>query len=225
MNIKNIIIVSFGWLFVSCYNESNNMLKNLEVNNPWDKDVKEIILTPQQLENRVCELAKTISKDLASYNSNYHNSKLPIVIGVLTGAAFFTTDLSREINVPHEIKFIKASSYGSGTESSGEVKIYDLDLTPKDIKDRIVIIVEDIIDTGYSLHSILTFLKKMEPEEIKVCCLLSKPARRKVKINVDYLGFKVEDKFVIGYGLDFDGKYRCLKYVGVLKPEIFKSKL
>lgn len=194
------------------------------IENPWDKDIAEILFTSQQLGRRVRELAGAISNDLLAANSRNPGNKPPLVVGVLTGAVFFATDLSAEIHVPHEVKFIKASSYGSGTKSSGEVKISVPGLTAEDVKGRTVILVEDIIDTGYTLRDLLAFFSKMEPAELKICCLLSKPARRKVQVNVDYLGFKVEDKFVVGYGLDFDEKYRSLKYIGVLKPEAYKGR-
>ncbi len=191
--------------------------------NPWDKDVKEILFTPKQLQKRVRELARAISHDLSATHSNNSANKPPLLIGVLTGAVFFATDLSRAIHVPHEIKFVKASSYGSGTTSSGKVKISVPGLTAKDVKDRTIILVEDIVDTGNTLHRLLAFFNEMKPAEIKICSLLSKPARRKVQVSVDYLGFEVEDKFVVGYGLDFDEKYRSLKYIGVLKPEVYKN--
>jgi hypoxanthine phosphoribosyltransferase len=159
-----------------------------------------------RLEKKVKELARRISRD-------YKGKKL-VLIGILKGAFVFMSDLLREINIPVEIDFIQVSSYGASTASSGVIKIKkDIDLP---IVGKHVLLVEDIIDYGYTLDYLLSFLKHKKPKSVKVCVMLDKPARRRVEVPLAYKGFEVPDKFVVGYGLDHAEKLRNLPYVAQL---------
>jgi len=174
-----------------------------------DDDVGEILITKEQVKARTRELGQHISRD-------YQGQDL-LLVCVLKGAVTFLTDLMREITIPHAIDFMAISSYGASTESSGVVRILkDLDTN---IEGRNVLIVEDIIDTGRTLHYITQNLKTRRPKSLRICTLLSKPSRREIDIPLDYVGFEIPNKFVIGYGLDFAEIYRSLPYIGVLKKE------
>lgn len=166
-----------------------------------------VMLSQGEIENKVTELAKQIEKD-------YEGQDL-LLVGILKGASVFVADLMRKINLNVNIDFISVSSYGSGTVSSGTVKILkDLDV---DIKDKNVLIVEDIIDSGITLRNLYDTLMTREPRSLKLCTLLNKPARKKVDVNVDYVGFVIEDKFIVGYGIDYDEKYRNLPYIAIVE--------
>lgn len=144
-----------------------------------------------------------------------------MVIGVLKGSVIFVSDLVRNISIPCEIDFMSVSSYGASSESSGVVRILkDLD---QDIEGKNVIIAEDIIDSGITLDYLVDFLKARKPKSIEIVTLLSKPARRKVDINVKYIGFEVPDEFLVGYGLDYANRYRNLPFVGILKREVYEK--
>ncbi|MBC7232994.1 MAG: hypoxanthine phosphoribosyltransferase [Chloroflexi bacterium] len=178
-----------------------------------DDDVAEILITEEQIKARTRELGQQISKD-------YEGQDL-LLVCVLKGAVTFLADLMREITIPHAIDFMAISSYGAGTESSGIVRILkDLDTN---IEGRNVLIVEDIIDTGRTLHYITENLKTRRPKSLRICTLLTKPARREIDIPLDYVGFEIPNKFVIGYGLDFAEIYRSLPYIGVLKKEKYEK--
>ncbi|MGQ9492497.1 MAG: hypoxanthine phosphoribosyltransferase [Anaerolineae bacterium] len=178
-----------------------------------DDDVAEILITKEQIKARIKELAQQISRD-------YEGQDL-LLVCVLKGAVTFLADLMREITIPHAIDFMAISSYGSGTESSGIVRILkDLDTN---IEGRNVLIVEDIIDTGRTLHYITQNLKTRRPKSLRICTLLTKPSRREIDIPLDYVGFEIPNKFVIGYGLDFAEIYRSLPYIGVLKKEKYEK--
>ena len=165
-----------------------------------------VMLSQEEIENKVTELAKQIEKD-------YEGQDL-LLVGILKGASVFVADLMRKINLNVNIDFMSVSSYGSGTVSSGTVKILkDLDV---DIKDKNVLIVEDIIDSGITLRNLYDTLMTREPRSLKLCTLLNKPARKKVDVNVDYVGFVIEDKFIVGYGIDYDEKYRNLPYIAIV---------
>lgn len=169
---------------------------------------EQILLEEDQIRGRVSELAAEISKD--------YEGKDPLLVCVLKGAVFFTADLTREITVPCEIDFMAVSSYGSATDSSGVVRILkDLDAN---IQGRHVIIIEDIVDSGLTLSYLRKNLNARNPESVEVCSLLTKPARRKVDIACRYVGFEVPDVFVVGYGLDFEEKYRNLRFIAAF-PE------
>ncbi|UCD00654.1 MAG: hypoxanthine phosphoribosyltransferase [Promethearchaeota archaeon] len=161
---------------------------------------------PQKLIDRE-DIEKTV-KRIASEISNDFKGKNPLFIGVLTGAFVFLSDLIRQLDFNLEIEFIRLSSYGNKTETSGKVnKVLGLKC---EIKNRNLIVVEDIVDTGYTTSFLLDWLKKKKPTSLKLCALTHKPARCKVPIKIDYLGFTIPDKFIVGYGIDFNGQYRNL---------------
>ena len=177
------------------------------------QDVEKILVTEEELNAIAHRLAKQITKD-------YEGKKL-LLVGVLKGSIYFFTDLTRYIDLPCNIDFIQASSYGAGTVSSGNIQII------KDIADDLtgfdVLLVEDILDTGNTLKYIHDMLSKRNPESIGVVTLLDKPARRTADIKADYVGVDVPDAFVVGYGLDYDQYYRNLPYIGVLKKSIYEK--
>jgi hypoxanthine phosphoribosyltransferase len=176
-------------------------------------DVKEVLITSDQIEAKVREIGARITED-------YRGEK-PLLVGVLRGAVVIMSDLMRNIDLQCELDFMDISSYGSGTSSSGVVRILkDLE---EDITDRHVLIVEDIIDTGLTLSYLMRSLQARKPASLEVCALLSKPSRRRAKLDVRYLGFEVPDEFVVGYGLDYAGAYRNLPDICVLKPEVFTA--
>ena len=153
------------------------------------------------------QIGKTVVRLAAELNRDYKR-KHPIVIGILKGSFIFLADLARLLDFPVEIDFVRLSSYGSGTETSGKVQIVS---SPRiSLKGRDVIVVEDIIDTGLSVNHFVKYLEKKQPASVKVCTLADKPARRRVSVSIDYLGFTVPDKFLVGYGLDCDEQYRNL---------------
>lgn len=162
------------------------------------------------------EIAKKV-KDLAREIDNDFQGKEVLLIGLLRGSLIFLSDLVRELQTEATLDFMVVSSYGNSMESSRDVRIIkDLE---EDIKERNVIIVEDIIDTGNTLKKVYEMLMTREPETIKICTLLDKPERREVEINVDYVGFQIPDEFVVGYGIDFAQKHRTLPYIGIVKKE------
>ena len=165
-----------------------------------------ILLGADEIREKVTELGRTISQEYAGKN--------PLMICILKGASLFHADLIRAIDIPLAVDFIAVESYGSSTKTTGEVKlIKDLD---KSITSRHILIVEDIVDTGLTLNYLRQLLANREPASVKICTLLSKPARRLVEAHVDFLGFEIPDEFVIGYGLDYDDRYRNLPYIGIL---------
>ena len=177
-------------------------------------DMKKILLTEEQVQAKVKELAKQLSKDYAG--------KDPVCVGVLKGVVIFFADLVRNVDIPCEIDFMSISSY-SGTNSTGRTEIRkDLSV---DIKGRHVVILEDIFDTGTSLTFTVNHLLNKEPASLAVCTFLDKPERRKPGVTLvpEYVGYTVPNEFVVGYGLDYNEHYRNLPYVGVLKPEIYEK--
>ena len=171
-------------------------------------DIHEILLTEEEISEKVKYLGEQISQD---YNKNDEI----VVVGVLKGASVFMADLIRQINIPVYIDFIAVSSYGYSTESSGIVRILkDLDF---EIEGRHVLIVEDIIDTGLTLKYLTDNLRTRNVKSLKICTLLDKPERRKCNLDIDYIGFEIPDKFVVGYGIDYGEKYRNLPYVAGIK--------
>ena len=180
----------------------------------WQDYVDTVLISPEDLQRRIAELGAEISRD-------YEGEDL-LLVCVLKGGVMFLTDLMRQITIPHHIDFMAISSYGTGVrESSGIVRIL-MDLGT-DILDQHVLIVEDIIDTGHTLEYILRLLRARNPASLRVCCLLDKPSRREVSIQVDYLGFDIPDKYVFGYGLDLDELYRDLPLVATLKPQFYDA--
>jgi len=171
-----------------------------------EKKIK-ILISEKRIKNRIRRLAEKISKD-------YKNKKLALII-ILKGAFIFSADLVRFLKLKPEIYFLKAKSYFKN-KSSGKVKIYSF-FDSKSLKNKNLLILEDIFDTGLTLKSIIKYLKKFKPKDIKIFCLLDKKVEKKEKnIKIDYLGFKIENKFVVGYGLDYNEKYRNLSYIGYL---------
>jgi hypoxanthine phosphoribosyltransferase len=175
------------------------------------EDIKEILFDETSIKQRVGELGQKITED--------YRGKSPVMVGILKGGVPFLADLIRQIDLPLEYDLMAVSSYGASTKSSGVVKILkDMDIS---IEGRDIIIVEDIVDTGLTLHYLLDNLKSRRPNSLKVCTILDKPSQRKVQIQPDYNGFEIPNVFVVGYGLDYAGKYRNLPYIGVLKEEIY----
>jgi hypoxanthine phosphoribosyltransferase len=173
--------------------------------------ISEILITPERLQARVAELGAEISTD--------YEGKDLLLLAVLKGSVLFLSDLMRHITVPHAIDFMATSSYGTGMETSGVVRILkDLDAT---IEGRNVLIVEDIIDTGRTLDYLMRILQARAPRSLRICALLDKLSRREVPVQVDYTGFEIPDKFVFGYGLDYAEQYRNLPFVAVLAPEFY----
>ena len=175
-------------------------------------DIRDILITEEELKEIIAKLGRQVTED--------YKDKNLFLITVLKGAVLFLGDLMREIKCPCEIDFMVTSSYGSGTVSSGIVKIVkDIDV-PLDDKD--VLIVEDILDTGLTLNFLMDLLKNRNPRSIEICALLDKPSRRAADIKAKYTGIEIPDEFVVGYGLDYDEKYRNLPFIGVLKPEVYE---
>ena len=175
-------------------------------------DIDHILLSEEDLKAKVEEIGAQISKD-------YADSENFIMVSVLKGSVVFVSDLMRAVTIPAEIDFMVVSSYGSGTTSSGVVKIVkDLDIV---LENKDILIVEDILDSGRTLSYLSKILKDRGAKSIKVCTLLDKPARREADIQADYAGFTIPDEFVVGYGLDYNEKYRNLPFVGVLKPHVY----
>jgi hypoxanthine phosphoribosyltransferase len=178
----------------------------------YEKFLAEVLITEEQLRQRIAELGKQISEDYAG--------KELLLVCVLRGGVIFLADLMRNLEIPHMIDFMAISSYGVGArQSSGKVRI-TMDLT-MDIYNRHVLVVEDIVDSGRTMESLLEVLSTRQPKSLKICALLDKASRREVDIHLDYVGFNIEDKFVFGYGLDLDEYYRDLPFVGVVDLKAF----
>lgn len=176
-----------------------------------DSSIQEVLYSEAAILARVTELAEEISRDYPEGDK--------IFIGVLKGSVMFVADLMRAMKTHVTMDFMSVSSYGAQTNSSGVVRILkDLDF---DIEGKDVFIIEDIIDTGNTLKYLYEYLKARNPKLIKICCLLDKPERRVAAIKADYIGFTIPDAFVVGYGLDFDEKFRNLPYIGILKEEVY----
>jgi hypoxanthine phosphoribosyltransferase len=160
-----------------------------------------VLITQDKIRQAVAKLAAEIRRD--------YQGKQPLCIGILKGSFVFMADLVRELGLPVEVDFVKLSSYGSGTKTSGKVKIVQGLKTP--IKGRDVLVVEDIVDTGLTVSFLMDYLRKKKPASLRLCALADKPARHKVPVTIDYLGFTVPDKFIVGYGIDWNEKFRHLK--------------
>ena len=177
----------------------------------YEQYLQEVLIDEAALQSRISQLGSQINLD-------YEGCKDLLLLCVLKGGVMFLSDLSRHITVPHMIDFMAASSYGTGArQSSGSVRI-DMDMR-LDVKNKHVLVVEDIIDSGYTLAFVLKTLRNREPASLKLCALLNKRSRREVEIEVDYIGFDIENKFVFGYGLDLDERFRNLRFVGVAKTD------
>ena len=177
------------------------------------QDVENIMFSKEEIAGRIAELAAQLDCEYAGKN--------PLMVGILKGSVMFYADLLRAMTIPVEMDFMAISSYGAGAKSSGEVKlIKDLD---RKIEGRHVIIVEDIIDSGYTLSYLKRMLYSRKPESVKICALLDKYSRRVVPIEADYKGFDCEDEFVVGFGLDYAERYRNLPYIGILKRSVYEK--
>ncbi len=177
-------------------------------------DIAKVMFTEEELQKKIAEIGARITRDYADAEEEIY------CVGILKGAVVFYTDLVRAIDLPVRFDFMIASSYGSGTVSSGSVKILkDLDY---DIEGKHLIVVEDIIDSGTTMNYLMKYFRERKPASLKLCSLLSKPSRRTVDVQIDYCGFEVPDEFLVGYGLDYAEKYRNLPFIGILKPEIYK---
>lgn len=177
------------------------------------KDIESILVTEDQIDKITSDIAEKINQD-------YKNSKQLVLICILKGSLMFTCELMKKITLPVELEFMKVSSYGSSSVSSGMINIH-LDLKREDIGDADFIIIEDIIDSGRTLAHLVRYLADRGAKSVKTCTLLDKPSRRVVDFTPDYCGMEIPDKFVVGFGLDYNERYRNLPYVGVLKPEIY----
>lgn len=174
-------------------------------------DIEKIMISEEQIAAKVKELGSILAEE--------YREKNPLLICVLKGAILFMADLIRQMDIRCEMDFMAVSSYGSGTESSGMVRILkDLDTS---VQDRHVIVMEDIMDSGLTLSRLVELLRHREAASVKVVTLLNKPERRKVDITPDYSGYDIPDEFVVGYGLDYAENYRNLPYIGILKPEVY----
>lgn len=175
--------------------------------------IGQVLLTAEEIKGKVKELGEAITRDYMGKNL--------LVVGILKGAVIFMSDLIREIKTPIDIDFMAVSSYGTSTQSSGVVRIMkDLE---RSIEEFHILIVEDIVDTGLTLKYLVENLRSRGPQSVKICTLLDKPGRRKVQVAPDYNGFSIPDEFVVGYGLDYNERFRHLPYIGVLKPGEYMS--
>ncbi len=184
-------------------------MKGTEMRN----DIDHVLISEETLQKRVAELGEQISRD--------YTGKAPLLVSVLRGSFIFMADLTRHIQPFCQVDFMAVSSYGSGTQSSGQVNIVK-DLTDS-IEGKDIIVIEDILDSGNTLSYLFQLLKARNPASLKLCTLLDKPSRRTKPIQADYVGFTVPDEFVVGYGLDYDELYRNLPYIGVLKPCVYQK--
>ncbi len=179
-----------------------------------DKDILKVLVSEEKIDEIVTNLANQIDKD-------YENSKNRVILlAILKGSVVFMGDLMKKLKTPVEIEFMKVSSYGSGTKNTGNINIH-LDLLRPDIDKCDIIIVEDIIDSGKTLSYLVNYLKNKGACSVKTCTFLDKPSRREVDFSADYSGMQIPDEFVVGYGLDYDERYRTLPFIGVLNPCVY----
>ena len=178
----------------------------------WRKEVESVLITDAHLARRVRSLAREIERD--------YRGREMVVVSLLNGTVLFLADLIRHLSLPLRLDFIGVSSYGAGTESGELVFTKELRL---DVRGRDVLLVDDILDTGKTLSRVIPKLRALKPQRLKVCVLLDKPSRRVEEVAADYVGFKIPDVFVVGYGLDFAERYRNLPFVGVLHPHVYKQ--
>ena len=177
-------------------------------------DIEKILISEEQIADAVTRIAAEIDRDYKNSGNNL------LLLGILKGSVVFMGDLMKKISLPLEIDFMKVSSYGSGTSTTGRINIL-LDLHRKDLSTRDIVIVEDIIDSGRTLSYLVEYLELGGAHSVKTCTLLDKPSRRQVDFTPDDVGYEGPDEFVVGYGLDYNEQYRALPYIGVLKPEVY----
>lgn len=180
----------------------------------WDDDVERVLISEQEIEATVDRIASEIDRD--------YSDKSLLMLCILKGSIVFMGDLMKKLTIPCEIDCMKVSSYGSGTVTGGKINIL-LDLHRKDLSEKDILIVEDIIDSGRTLSYLVGYLELNGARSVKTVALLDKPSRRQVDYKPDYVGLEIPDEFVVGYGLDYAEKYRTLPYVGILKPEIYSD--
>jgi hypoxanthine phosphoribosyltransferase len=188
-----------------------NISQAMAVPAPWRREVERILITEPQLARRIRRLSAEIERDF--------RGREMVVVSLLNGTVMFLADLIRHLSLPMRLDFIGVSSYGAGTTSGELIFTKELRL---DVRGRDVLLVDDILDTGRTMKRVLARLRPLKPRRIKTCVLLDKPARRVEKVRADYVGFRIPDLFVIGYGLDYAERYRNLPFVGVLKPEMYR---
>jgi hypoxanthine phosphoribosyltransferase len=186
--------------------------KAARVPTPWSKEVERVLISEEQIERRLREMAREIQRDFAGREL--------VMVSLLNGTVMFLADLIRHLTVPLRLDFIGVSSYGAGTRPGEIVFTKELRL---DVRGRDVLLVDDILDTGKTMVRVLEKLGPLQPRGIKTCVLLNKASRRVEKIQADYVGFEIPDFFVIGYGLDFAERYRNLPFLGVLRPEVYRQ--
>ncbi|MBC8171254.1 MAG: hypoxanthine phosphoribosyltransferase [Anaerolineae bacterium] len=174
----------------------------------YEKYLQEVLIDEQTLQARIAELGAQLTAD-------YAGCEKLLLVCILKGGVMFLCDLSRHIHIPHEMDFMAVSSYGKGVRSSSRSVRIDMDLTA-DLTGKHVLIIEDIIDSGFTLASVMKMMRTRNPASLKLCTLLNKASRREIEIPIDYIGFEIEDKFVFGYGLDLDEKFRNIPFIGVV---------
>jgi len=178
-------------------------------------DIKTILVTETELDRITFRIAEEIDRD-------YAESEHLVLLCILKGSLIFTSELMKKLTIPSEVDFMKVSSYGAGTVSSGNVNIV-LDIMRKDLPDCDILIIEDIVDSGRTLSYLVDYLRLKGAKSVKTCALLDKPSRRVVDFQPDYTGMEIPDEFVVGYGLDYDERYRNLPFVGVLKESVYEQ--
>ena len=178
------------------------------------KEIEKVLLTEKEIEETVSRMAAEISRD--------YEGKNLLLLGILKGSVVFMGDLMKHLSIPTQIDFMRVSSYGHGTVSSGRVNII-LDLLRNDLGRCDILVVEDIIDSGKTLSYLTQYLKNKGARSVKTCTMLDKPSRREVEFSPDYVGVEIPDEFVVGYGLDYNEDYRALPYVGILKREVYEK--
>lgn len=178
-----------------------------------NNDIERVLYSEEEINRRMDELAKQLTAE--------YKEQRPLIISVMTGAVLFTVDMIKRMDIMAMLDFIDVSSYYGGTSSTGEVKLVQ-DLK-SDIRGRSILIMEDIVDTGHTLKFLIDLLKERGAKSVKVCTLLDKPEGRQVEVKADYVGFNVPNEFLVGYGLDYQGYYRNLPYVGILKPAVYEK--
>jgi hypoxanthine phosphoribosyltransferase len=181
-----------------------------------NKDILKVLVNEEELEATVSKIAAQIDKDYADADGKL------LLVAILKGSVVFMGDLMKKIKLPIEVDFMKVSSYGAGTVSTGNINIL-LDLQRKDIEKCNILLIEDIIDSGKTLSHLVNYLQLKGAKSVRTCTLLDKPSRREIRFEADYIGLQIPDEFVVGYGLDFDEKYRALPYIGILKPEAYEN--
>ena len=177
------------------------------------QDIERVLLTEEQIQTRVSQLRAQLASD--------YDGKDPVFLGVLKGAIPFFKDITSSMPIRCCYDFVSASSYGAGVQTSGQVRL--LKDVSMELRGRHVVILEDILDTGFTLDFLKKHLMKMQPASLRICVLLDKPERRRVDVQADYVGFSIPNEFVVGYGLDYDQYYRNLPFVGVLKPQVYSK--